>query len=311
MDRFNKDLQRLLTNADNESDKLAYTSLLMFCEFHNNYIKNPEIIENKEYLKALYAKYHFGGVQRDKDPTIEMTEFISSYFTLVEAIEIFYSFDINHIEILQLNIRTISKNIEKQYKTGLIDYIKYLNLYKNMSEFGLISYFDIINKNKKFFIQLLNYDKDIMNNYIECKKEISIYLSHYNESQLPLLWMIQKLLSSKHIQCVNSMMKILFDNYVYVINSRFIEALLKLFTLNIIEQHAKIYKMFFNKFIEEYSESNIEDIELNECKIKESHVEPCDNDVGIRICDNIPDDSKPKLSTYCKVNNKFFKRFNY
>lgn len=265
MERFYNDLHKLLIKS-NDDDKLAYSSLLMFCEFHINYLKNPELIEDKEYLKALYTKYHFGGVQRDN--TIEMTQFISSYFAIVEEIEIFYSFNINHIEIIELNINTISKNTVKPYKTGLLDFIKYLNLYKKISQFGLISYFDIINKNKKFFIQILNYDKDIMSNYNECNIDISNYISYYSQSELPLLWMIQKLLSAHHFDCVNYMMKILFDNYVYVINSSFIDALLILFTLNIVEQHATLYKMFLNKFIEEYSETNIEDIELNECKIK-------------------------------------------
>jgi hypothetical protein len=310
MDKFAKDIQKLLIISDDDN-KLAYNSLLMFCEFHNNYLKKPELIEDKDYLKSLYSKFHFGGVQREKDHNIEMQQFISSYFTLVETINIFYSLDINHSEIIHFNIKTISKNTVKPYKTGLLDFIKYLNLYKNIYQFGLISYFDIINKNKKFFIEILNYDKDIMNNYISCNKDISIYISHYNKSELPLLWMIQKLLSSKHLDCVNSMMKILFDNYVFIINSEFTKALLILFTLNIVEHHTKLYKMFFNKFIEEYSETNIEDIELNECKIKESHIEPCPNGVGIRICDNVPEIDKIDPSVYCKVkNNKFLKLLN-
>ena len=106
-------------------------------------------------------------------------------------------------------------------------------------------------------------------------------------------------------------MKILFDNYVFIINSEFIEALLKLFTLNIVEHHAKLYNMFLNKFIEEYGETNIEDIELNECKIKESHIEPCLNGVGIRICDNVPEIDKIDPSIYCKLkSNKYLKLFN-
>jgi hypothetical protein len=310
MEQFIKDLQRLLITTDDDN-KWAYSTLLMFCEFHNNYLKNPSIIEDVKFIKELYTKYNFGGVQREKDFDIEIPQFISSYFTLLEAIEIFYSFKIKHIDIIELNINYISKNKVKPYKTGLIDFIKYLNLYKDINQFGLMSYFDIINKNKQFFIQLFNYNKDIIQNYSECRENISTYFIHYKDSSLPQLWMIQKLLSAHHFECVEIMMTKLFNNYVYIINSQFIEALLKLFTINIIEQHAKLYKMFLNKFISEYGENDIEDIQLNECKIKESHVEICpnNNDIGIRICDNAPDEYKVDPSVYCtmKINNKFIK----
>ncbi len=311
MERFVKDLRRLLMKTSDEDNKWAYSTLLMFCEFHDNYLKNPTILENIEFIKALYAKYNFGGVQREKDITIEMSQFISSYFTLIDAIELFYSFEINHIDIIELNINSISKNTVKPYKTGLIDFIKYLNLYKDISRFDLISYFDIINKNKKFFIELLNYNKDIILIYSECKENIVTYYSHYKDGSLPLLWMIQKLLSSHHFYCVEIMMNYLFNNYVYIINSQFIEAFIKIMTFNIVDKHAKLYVMFLNKFIAEYGETNIEDIQLNECKIKESHVELCPNNVGIRVCDNVPEEEKIDAALYCKtkINNKFFKMY--
>ncbi len=312
MEQFAKDLQKLLIKTTDDDDKWAYMSLLLFCEFHNNYLKNPTIFEDIEFIKALYAKYHFGGVQREKDLSTEIPEFISSYFTLVETIDVFYSFDITHIDIIELNIKYISKNTVKPYKSGLIDFMKYLNLYKDISQFGLISYFDIINKNKKFFTELLNYNKDIIENYSECMENISTYLSHYKAASLPLLWMIQKLLSSHHFECVKHMMTKLFNNYVYIINSQFIEALIKIITFNVIEKHSKLYVMFLNKFIAEYGETNIEDIQLNECKIKESHIEVCtDRDLGIRICDNVPAEYKIDASLYCKTNNKFLKKLFY
>ena len=313
MEQFTKDLQKLLIKTIDDDNKWAYRTLLLFCEFHDNYLINPSVMEDIEFIKALYAKYNFGGVQRETDPNIELPQFISSYFTLVETIEHFYSLKIAHSNIIELNINYISKNTVKPYKTGLIDFIKYLNLYKTIYQFDLISYFDIINKNKKFFIELLNYNKDITQDYSECMENISTYFLYYKKASLPLLWLIQKLLSSYHFECVEIMMNKLFTNYVYIINSDFIEALLKIFTLNINEQHAKLYVTFLNKFIAEYGETNIEDIELNECKIKESHVDICPNNIGIRVCDNVPDENKVDTDYYCrmKTNNKFIKNSKY
>ena len=310
MEKFAEDIQKLLIKTMDDKNKWAYNTLLMYCYFHDNYLKNPFLIFDEDFIKALYAKFNFGGVQKDKDFIIEKENFINSYITLVDIINIFYSNKIKHIDIIELNIDKISKNTEKPYKSGLIDFLNNLNLYNDITKYGLKDYFDIIYKNKLFFIILFNYDKDILQNYDDaCKEYITPHIKYYKDASLPLLWMIQKLLSSHHIQCVEKMMYKLFNNYVYIINSDFIKALLILFTKDIKEHHAKIYVMFLNKFITEYGESYIEDIELNECKINESHVEICPNNNVIRICDNIPEKKKVDPSIYCnmKTNNKFLK----
>ncbi len=312
MERFSKDIEKILLTTSDSDNKWAYSSLLMFCEFHTNYQQKPEIIEDKGYLKALYFKYHFGGVQREKDIDLENREFINAYFSLMEGIDLFYSFDINHIEIIELNIKTIAKNTEKPYKTGLLDFLNYIKFFKEMARFGLGSYINIIEKNKKFFIMLLNYVKDISSEYIDCKKEMEPFIVHYIDSALPLLWIIQKLLSSHHFECVERIMTKLFDRTVYLINSEFMEALIKLMTFNIVEKHAKIYIMFISKFITQYGEKPIEDFLLNECKVKESHVEVCPiNDIGIRICDNVPEEFKVDPAKFCKskTHNKFLKNY--
>ena len=72
MERFTKDLQKLLIKTDDSDNKWAYSSLLLFCEFHNEYIKDETILENIRFIKSLYAKYHFGGVQREKNDDIEI-----------------------------------------------------------------------------------------------------------------------------------------------------------------------------------------------------------------------------------------------
>ena len=309
MEQFSKDLKKIIIRSDNEDNNRAYGSLLLFCDFHYKYKKDQSIAEDNDFLKKLYLKYNFGGVQRNK--SIELDEFFSSYLTLVENIENFYKLDINHIKIIEANIKAISKNTEKQYKTGLIDFLNYLSLYSKLYKFGLEPYFDIIDKNRLFFTFLLSYDKDLQVNFYECYDDMEEFVREYKVSSLPFIWLIQKLLSSHHICCVKIIMKKFFDKYVYIINLEFIEALTKLMTLGIVEHHAKLYLMFLNKFIAEYGETNVEDVDLNKCKIKESHIEVCPNNTGIRICDNIPEEEKIDILLYCKpTDNKFIFRNN-
>jgi hypothetical protein len=290
MDLFKRDLT-ILYQKDDEN-KHSYGILLMYCEIYEKSI-DTDIINNKAFIKGLYEKFHFGGVQRDKDEMLEYVNFIESFYMLIDIINAFYKLAVsNTMNIIQENIATITKNTEKPFKTGLIDFLSYIKLYIYIFEIHLGSDILIIIQNKKFFKILLEYEKDITNiynssEYPECILEIKEHLKEYTSNSKSLLWMIQQIIAThpEHSKCAFNMMKNLFNSYIATVNPDLQRVLTHIFTININERYSRIFTVFLELFFKQYPDIDIEDIALNECKAKESQIVLCPNNVNFRICD--------------------------
>ena len=62
---------------------------------------------------------------------------------------------------------------------------------------------------------------------------------------------------------------------------------MKIFTINTVEQHAKLYQMYLENFILKYGETMIFDVETNECKMKDSYLHICSNNKVLRVCNDM------------------------
>ena len=289
MDLFKRDLT-ILYQKDDEN-KHSYEILLMYCEIYEKSI-DTDIINNKAFIRSSYEKFHFGGVQREKDELLEYVNFIESFYTLIGIINKFYELAVsNTINIIEENIATITKNTEKPFKTGLIDFWSYIELYIYFFEIHLGSDILIIIQNKKFFKILLQYEKDVANIYNEhkfpdCILEIKKYLVEYTSTSKSLLWMIQQIIvdNPEHSKCAFNMMTNLFNSYIAIVNPDLQKVLTRIFTININERYSRIFTVFFELFFKQYPDIDIEDIALNDCKIKESQIVVCPNNDNFRIC---------------------------
>lgn len=295
MDKFEIDIRSLIKDDINRE---SYTYLLMFCVFDKEYKTNPSKLGDKSFLRDLYQRFHFKGVQREKNEDLEYSEFISAYYTLDETIRDFYKLKYHHQEIIQDNIATMNDRV-KPFKTGLLDFCKYINLYLIIHKFELDDSIDTITKNKKLFVVLLNYDKDILATYrdLVCKKDLTTYIEHYTKSQQPLLWILQAIISTKNpesFNCVDYIMTNLFSLNLYY-DEEFKAVFKKIFTFNVVDQYAKLFRMYLDIFFSKYDETIIFDIDTNECKKKDSHVHRCANTEFI-ICNDMDVDIK----FYCK-----------
>lgn len=301
MDKLYIDLKLLIKDDIN---KIAYNNLLMFCHFDEEINKNPSILHDQIFIfKYLYPTFNFNGVQREPNELLEYNEFIRCYYTLHDVITNFYKLRYDHKKIIENNITTFNNSV-KPFKTDLLDFCKYIDLYYQINQIGLKEYIDIIIKYKKLFVQLLNYDKDIQTNYHDCLyNDFAEYIKMYKYSVLPLQWMIQALLSNKHFKCVDSILSILLNSANIEINDLFIQLLIKIFSTNMIdikskidETHVKLYKMYLEDFILRYNNSTILDIELNECNKKDSHIHVCPNNQEIIVCN----DYDVNVEHYCR-----------
>ncbi len=289
MDVFKRDLN-ILFNKNDENHN-SYYILIMYCQLYENYISNYNIIYDKEFIKNLYGKFNFTGVQRDNNINIEHSNFIESFYMLIEIINNFYKLPLsNTMNIIESNIITITNNTIKPFKTGLIDFLNYINLYNYIYENKLESDIDIIIKNKRFFVVLLQYDKDILTNYNfpVCLKDLREHmnkLKEYQESTHSLLWMIQQLIVShtEHSICAMNIMTQLFNFYISKYDEGLNRIITRIFTININERYTRIFTVFLEIFFEKYPNTNIEDINLDECKAKESIIVSCPN-ISFRIC---------------------------
>ncbi len=285
MDKFKNDL--IILFQKNDENKHSYEVLLMFCEFNNNYISNNDNLYNIDLIKGLYKQFNFGGVQRDSDFNIEHTNFIESFFTLVEIINKFYSLSVsNKINIIEENIYTITDNTEKPFKTGLMDFLNYINLYNYIFNNNFQSDIDIIIKNKKFFVILLQYDKDIETQYPECISEFRQSMKLYTQSARSMLWMIQEVIANhtQHSKCAMDMLTNLFRLYIADFKPELKRVLIKMFTINIDERYSRIFTVFIEEFFKQYPTIKIEDLNLDECLMKDSQLVNCPKNISFRIC---------------------------
>ena len=287
MELFKRDLTILFQK--NDINKNSYNILLMYCELYEIFIIDNDIIYNTQFIKDLYKRYNFGRVQREKNDLLEHTNLIKSFFMLIDIIGKFYKFPVDKINIIERNIYTITKNTEKQFKTGLIEFLHYINLYIYIFNNHLESDIDIILQNRKFFRILLEYNKDILTDFTfpECVSVLKEKLSEYTASSHSLLWMLQHLISSypEHSKCAFNIMKQLLISYSSIDDERLKKALINVFTIKINPRYTRIFTLFIELFFELYPEIDIDDYELNKCKVKESQIIVCPNDFTLRICD--------------------------
>jgi hypothetical protein len=294
MDLFKKDLNVLYNKNDKNHN--SYYILIMYCQLYENYKSNFNIIYEEEFIKKLYKDYNFTGVQRDDNINIEHSNFIESFFTLIEIIDKFYKLPLsNTMNIIESNIITITDNTVKPFKTGLMDFLNYINLYSYIYKNNLESDIDIIIQNKRFFIALLQYDKDVLTNYnypicLNNLREHMDKLKEYQESTYPLLWMIQQLIVShpEHSVCAMNIMTQLFNFYISKYDERLRIIMTRIFTINIDARYTRIFTVFLEIFFDKYPNTDIEDINLDECKAKESIIVSCKN-ISFRICNPTPD----------------------
>lgn len=303
MDLFKRDLTILYQR--NDENKHSYEILLMYCQLYDNSIIDAEIINNRAFIRGLYEQFHFGGVQRDADDMIEYVNFIESFYMLIDIINNFYRLQLpTSVNIIEENIATITKNTGKPFKTGLIDFLNYINLYIYIFENNLSSDILIIIQNKRFFKTLLYYEKDIISIYPHCMSELRTHLKEYSTYSKSLLWMIQQLIvdNPEHSKCAFNMIAYLFNLYIIVVNSDLQRVLTRIFTININERYSRIFTVFLELFFEQYPNIDIQDIQLNECKAKDSQIVVCPNNINFRICNETAEEitnNNNNLSDIC------------
>jgi lipopolysaccharide biosynthesis glycosyltransferase len=208
---------------------------------------------------------------------------------LIESVEKFYKLKpSNPQKIIEDYIYTITKLAGKPFKSGLIDFTDYLDLYSYIIQNKLERYQEIIIKNNRFFKVLLNYDKEIKTSYTfpQC---ISIFAERYKEYKNPpqsLLWMLQQIIAGhvNHIPCAFNIMIQLFNFYIAEITPDLEPALIHIFTINIDARYTKIFTLFLQIFFEKYKEIDIEDADLANCKAVDSKIITCSNNFSFRLC---------------------------
>ena len=289
-------------------DRDAFNQLYGLC------ILDIELLmaSNKEQLIQLYYNYSFGQIfSSDKENNTSrntFTHFCEIIYELQDFIKKIIVLDENKCKsdedikkIFKDNIFNISKNNEKPYKTGIINFIQACTL--------KISNEELYSQTLLYF---LNYDKDLSINFIAYvepiglkttnilinNQDVNILFSNYTQHQDTVVNLLNNIFNIKNKEYNEQIYNFLYNRF-------FLSNMLLVNYIKICTFLFKDNTIDMNEFITKNSNKQFNDVFLSECNFTETIFVPCKGtNIGYYICKSSMSDAVVNyVNKICEYSN--------